>query len=273
MKHLNFIFLIVATFMLISFKKARQAPSYDDYPVYAGHDLGVNYAPLKTVFKVWAPKASEVKLRLYMKGEGGNAISVTAMTRGTNGVWVSEIKKDLKNDYYTFQVKQDGKWQLERPDIYARAVGVNGARGMIVDLAATDPVNWINDKKPVLKNPTDIVLYELHIRDISISPNSGIKHKGKFLGLAEMGTKSPDGEPTGLDHIKQLGVTHVHLLPSFDFNSVDETKPLANQYNWGYDPLNYNVPEGSYSTDPYDGNVRIKEFKKWCRPCIKTGCA
>ncbi|HWZ16832.1 MAG TPA: type I pullulanase [Mucilaginibacter sp.] len=271
MKYLNLIILIVAASMLTSFKKARQAPSYDDYPVYTGHDLGVNYSPLKTVFKVWAPKATEVKLRLYAAGDGGKAISAVDMAKGTNGVWLTEIKKDLKNTYYTFQVMQDGKWLLERPDIYARAVGVNGSRGMIVDLHSTNPVNWENDKKPALKNFTDIVLYELHIRDISISPNSGITHKGQFLGLAETGTKSPDGEPTGLDHIKQLGVTHVHLLPSFDFNSVDETKPAANKYNWGYDPLNYNVPEGSYSTNPYDGNVRIKEFKKMVQTLHKNG--
>jgi pullulanase len=271
MKYLNLILLIVATSMLTSFKKTRQAPSYDDYPVYTGHDLGVNYSPLKTVFKVWAPKATEVKLRLYTAGDGGKAISAVDMAKSTNGIWAAEIKKDIKNKYYTFQVMQDGKWLLERPDIYAKAVGVNGARGMVVDLASTNPVNWNNDKKPALKNFTDIVLYELHIRDISISPNSGITHKGQFLGLTETGTKSPDGEPTGLDHIKQLGVTHVHLLPSFDFNSVDETKPAANKYNWGYDPLNYNVPEGSYSTNPYDGNVRIKEFKKMVQTLHKNG--
>jgi len=147
-------------------------------------------------------------------------------------------------------------------------VGVNGMRGMVADMSSTNPAGWQNDRKPALKSATDIVLYELQIRDISVAPNSGIKHKGKFLGLAEAGTKSPDGEPTGLDHIKQLGVTHVHLLPSFDFNSVDETKP-DEKYNWGYDPVNYNVPEGSFSTNPYDGNVRIKEFKPWCRHCIK----
>jgi pullulanase len=271
MKYLNLMLLIVATSMLISFKKTRQAPQYDNYSIYTGHDLGVNYTPAKTIFKVWAPKATEVKLRLYAAGDGGNAVSAIDLAKGTNGVWATEITKDLKNRYYTFQVMQDGKWLLERPDIYARAVGVNGGRGMIVDLHSTNPVNWQNDKKPALKNFTDIVLYELHVRDISISPNSGIMHKGKFLGLAETGTKSPDGEPTGLDHIKQLGVTHVHLLPSFDFNSVDETKPNANKYNWGYDPLNYNVPEGSYSTNPYDGNVRIKEFKKMVQTLHKNG--
>jgi pullulanase len=193
------------------------------------------------------------------------------MDKGENGTWSASVNQDIKNKYYTFQVLQDGKWLREAPDIYAKAVGVNGARGMVVDLKSTNPDGWNSDKRPPLKNFTDIIIYETHVRDISIDPNSGIKNKGKFLGLTETGTKSPEGEATGLDHIKELGVTHVHLLPSFDFNSIDETKPSAGQYNWGYDPLNYNVPEGSYSTDPYDGNVRIKEFKQMVQAIHKNG--
>jgi pullulanase len=234
----------------------------NDYPVYNGSDLGVRYSSAKTSFKVWAPGASAVKLRLYTAGAGGTVLSVFDLQQGVLGTWAAAIAGDLKNEYYTFQVNQDGRWLAESPDIYARAVGVNGKRGMVVDLRATDPSNWDKDKKPALQHFTDIVLYELHIRDISIDENSGIAHKGKFLGLAETGTRSRQGEATGLDHIKELGVTHVHLLPVFDFNSVDETKPGAGQYNWGYDPLNYNVPEGSYSTDPYNGNTRINEFKQ-----------
>jgi pullulanase len=271
MKYLQFIATIACITMLTSFKPAQQTGPYGNYPAYSGNDLGVSYSPLKTMFKVWAPKASEIKLRLYSAGNGGKAISNQSMIKLDNGVWELVIKKNLKNKYYTFQVMQEGKWLLERPDIYAKAVGVNGNRGMVADMKATDPIGWLADKKPAQKNFTDIILYELHIRDISIDPNSGIKHKGKFLGLAESGTKSPDGEPTGLDHIKQLGITHVHLLPAFDFNSVDETKPEANKYNWGYDPLNYNVPEGSYSTNPYDGNVRIKEFKTMVQALHKKG--
>jgi pullulanase len=270
MKYPGFITIIISVILLTSFKPAQQI-SFDDYPVYTGNDLGVSYSPLKTIFKVWAPKASEVKLRLYAAGEGGQAINMLDLLKRSNGIWELTFNKNLKNKYYTFQVMQDDKWSLERPDIYAKAVGVNGNRGMVVDLASTNPAGWQNDKKPVLKNFTDIILYELHIRDISIDPNSGIKNKGKFLGLTESGTKSPEGESTGLDHIKELGVTHVHLLPSFDFNSVDETKPQANQYNWGYDPFNYNVPEGSYSTNPYDGNVRIKEFKQMVQALHKKG--
>jgi pullulanase len=267
----RYLLILLSIAMLTAFKPVQKTESFDKYPAYSGNDLGVSYSPLKTVFKVWAPMASEVKLRLYDAGNGGHAINTISMVKSIEGTWQAIINKDLKNKYYTFQVLQNGKWLLECPDIYAKAVGVNGARGMVADMASTNPTDWQNDKKPVLKNFTDIVLYELHIRDISISPNSGIKNKGKFLGLAETGTKSPDGEPTGLDHIKQLGVTHVHLLPAFDFNSVDETKPEANKYNWGYDPLNYNVPEGRYSTNPYDGNVRIKEFKTMVQALHKKG--
>lgn len=266
---------LLSTFLFITMLNtaglAQPFSAYNHYPVYTGRDLGVKYSPLKTVFKVWAPKASEVKLRLYEAGDGGSATSSVSMQKENKGVWSALVNHDIKNKYYTFQVMQDGKWLLEAPDIYARAVGVNGKRGMVVDLKSTNPSNWRNDKKPALKNFTDIIIYEMHMRDISIDQNSGITHKGKYLGLTETGTKSPDGEATGLDHIKELGVTHVHLLPCFDFNSVDETKPEAGQYNWGYDPLNYNVPEGSYSTNPYDGNVRITEFKKMVQTLHKNG--
>jgi pullulanase len=261
----------IAFMLLTSFKPTQGTDPFADYPVYTGRDLGVNYSPQKTVFKVWAPMASEVKLRLYTEGKGGNVIRTVDLDKAEHGVWQTTIRHDIKNQYYTFQVMQDGKWLLEAPDIYAKAVSVNGHRGMVVDLHDTNPAGWQNDKRPVLKNLTDIIIYELHIRDISEDKNSGIKHKGKFLGLAETGTKSPDGKSTGLDHIKELGVTHVHLMPSFDFNSVDETKPSKGQYNWGYDPLNYNVPEGSYSTNPYDGNVRIKEFKQMVQALHKNG--
>ncbi len=257
--------------MLKTAATAQQSNPYSDYPVYTRRDLGVKYSPAKTVFKVWAPKASEVKLRLYEAGNGGEATSTIDLKKGLKGTWSVTINKDIKNKYYTFQVQQDGKWLREAPDIYAKAVGVNGARGMVADMASTNPAGWRNDKKPIQKSFNDIIIYETHIRDISEDPNSGIKNKGKFLGLTETGTKSPQGEATGLDHIKELGVTHVHLLPSFDFNSVDETKPSAGQYNWGYDPLNYNVPEGSYSTNPYDGNVRIKEFKQMVQALHKNG--
>ncbi|MDB5135853.1 MAG: pulA [Mucilaginibacter sp.] len=262
--------LTILSVLLISFKPIKEIKSFDDYPVYSGTDLGVNYSPIKTIFKVWAPTASAVKLRLYAAGDGGKPTQIIKLSKATQGVWETTIKHDLKDQYYTFQVFNKGKWLQERPDIYARAVGVNGKRGMVIDLKSTNPKNWAKDKKPAQKNFTDIIIYELHVRDLSISPQSGIEHKGKFLGLTETGTKSPDGESTGLDHIKALGVTHIHLLPSFDFNSVDETKPDA-KYNWGYDPLNYNVPEGSYSTNPYNGNVRVHEFKQMVQALHANG--
>lgn len=241
------------------------------YPVYNGKDLGVTYSPAKTSFKVWAPGASAVKLRLYANGEGGTALKTIDLTQQDKGTWAVSIPGNIKNRYYTFQVMQAGKWLQESPDMYAKAVGVNGKRGMVVNLAQTNPMGWANDKKPALKNFTDIVLYETHVRDISIDPKSGVKHKGKFLGLAEVGTKSPDGLSTGLSHIKELGATHVHLLPSFDFASIDETKPSNGQYNWGYDPQNYNVPEGSYATNAYDGNIRIREFKQMVQAMHANG--
>lgn len=256
--------ILVLTFISVlsaSFKPASKAKQFDDYPVYTGNDLGVTYSPAQTAFKVWAPTAEAVKLRLYAAGDGGKATKTLKLSKAEHGVWETIIKHDLKNQYYTFQTRINGKWLKERPDIYAKAVGVNGKRGMVADLKSTNPIGWTKDKKPPQKNFTDIIIYELHVRDLSMDPNSGIKHKGKFLGLAETGTRSPGGIATGLDHIKSLGVTHVHLLPSFDYNSVDESKP-DEKYNWGYDPLNYNVPEGSYSTNPYNGNVRIREFKK-----------
>lgn len=214
--------------------------------------------------------AAAVKLRLYDAGNGGSPVKEAELEKRSRGLWELTIPEDLKNKYYTFQVQQNGKWSLEAPDIYAKAVGVNGHRGMIVNLDETDPSGWKKDKRPKFKKPTDAVIYELHIRDISADLNSGIKNRGKFLGLTETGTRSPDGRPTGLDHLKELGITHVHILPAFDYNSVDESKPDG-KYNWGYDPLNYNVPEGSYSTDPYDGKVRIKEFKEMVQALHKNG--
>lgn len=261
-----FVLLLLVSIALCSFSDAPTT----GYPVYNGHDLGVNYTPLQTKFKVWAPTATSVKLRLYKAGLGGDATRVIDMTKGVSGTWQIILHHNLKNQYYTFQAFVDGKWLAESPDIYAKAVGVNGKRGMIVSMAATNPVGWAADKKPVLKNFTDMLIYELHIRDLSMSSNSGIQHKGKFLGLTETGTKSPQGEVTGLDHIKKLGVTHIHILPSFDFSSVDETSTKP-QFNWGYDPQNYNTPEGSYSTNAYDGNVRIKEFKQMVKALHSNG--
>ena len=243
----------------------------NDYPVYHHPDLGVHYHIHKTIFKIWAPKASTVVLRLYEHGIGGEPIRTIHMSIAQNGVWHTDVTGDLKNKYYTFQIQQNHEWLPETPDIYAFAVGVNGHRGMVVDLHETNPSDWHNDKKPAQKNFTDIIIYESHVRDLSISNNSGIKNKGKFLGIAELNTKTADGMYTGLSHLKELGITHLHLLPSFDFNTIDETKLDQREYNWGYDPLNFNTPEGSFSTNPFDGAVRIKEFKQMVQALHANG--
>ncbi|MES2277780.1 MAG: type I pullulanase [Bacteroidota bacterium] len=261
---------ILLLFMAVLLLSFRPANDMTDLPTYTGRDLGITYSAAQTKFKIWAPTATEVKLRLYAKGDGGTATRTIDLAKGANGTWQALVKGDIKNQYYTFQTLQNGKWLAEFPDLYAKATGVNGKRGMVVNMAAINPEGWVADKKPALKNLTDAIIYELHVRDLSVAANSGIKHKGQFLGLTETGTKSPQGEATGLDHIKQLGVTHIHLLPSFDFNSVDETK-AAPQYNWGYDPVNYNVPEGSYATNAYDGRVRIREFKQMVQTLHRNG--
>lgn len=257
--------------MACSTPQPREYASLDLYPVYNENDLGVTYQVNATSFKLWSPTAEKVILRVYPTGNDSQYTDEIELEYGENGVWATQLSGDLKNQYYTFQIRHNGKWLEEKPDIYAKAVGVNGKRGMIVDLAETDPEGWEQDKRPNLKSINDIILYELHVRDLSMNENSGIQQKGKFLGLTETGTKSPEGEVTGIDHIKDLGVTHVHLLPSFDYRSIDESKLEENKFNWGYDPQNYNVPEGSYATDPFDGTVRIREFKQMVKALHDNG--
>lgn len=253
-------------------QSAPKAPaSFDEYPVYEGDDLGLTLSDNKAVFKLYSPAAEAARVHIYEAGLGGNPVLTKEMTYTDKGVWEAAFEESLRTRYYTFQIQYKGQWLSEATDPYAKAVGANGKRAAIIDLKDTHPAGWENDKRPELKSPTDIILYELHIRDLSIHPNSGIKHQGKFLGLTETGTKSPDGLATGLDHIKELGVTHVHLLPSFDYLSVDETKLEDNTYNWGYDPQNYNVPEGSYSTNPAGPGVRIREFKQLVKTLHDNG--
>ncbi len=236
--------------------------SFELYPVPSGSLTEMEYTPQTTRFSLWAPTADEVRLMLYEEGEGGHAYRTVSMEAGEEGVWHAAVDEDLMGRFYTFNVKIDDRWLGDTPGINARAVGVNGKRAAIIDLRATDPEGWSEDRRPPLQSPADAVIYEMHHRDFSVSPASGIAHKGKFLALTEEGTRSPQGLSTGIDHLRELGVTHVHLLPSYDYASVDETRLDENQYNWGYDPLNYNVPDGSYSTDPYDPAVRIREFKQ-----------
>ena len=253
------------------FSAKAQKSIYDSYPVYKGNDLGLTYTKTQSAFRIWAPTAEKAQLIFYKEGMNGAAESTTDMKKSGDGTWSAIVTGDLINKFYVFKVLINGQWLIEVPDPYAKAVGVNGKRAMVADLKKTDPTGWQSDKSPVFKNKTDAILYELHVRDASIHPSSGIKNKGKYLGLAETGTKNAEGLSTGLDHIKELGVTHVHLLPVFDFYSIDESKPDKPQYNWGYDPLNYNVPEGSYSTNPYDGVTRIKEFKQMVQALHQSG--
>jgi len=245
---------------------------FEEYPFYSEEDLGLRYTPSKSVFKLWAPTANAARIKFYEQDKGGEPIGVKEMKKGLKGVWEGTIKKtDTKGWYYTYQVRIGETWMGETPDPYAKAVGTNGLRAQVVNMGETNPQGWENDHRPELKNYNDIVLYELHVRDLSIHSNSGIQNKGKYLGLAEIGTKNPEGLATGLDHIKDLGVTHVHLLPVYDYMSVDESKLEENKFNWGYDPQNYNVPEGSYSTNPADGAVRIREFKTMVKALHDAG--
>lgn len=231
------------------------------------------YSKVKTLFKLNAPttvnldgmtgattqidKKKQVEIHIYEDGQGGKAIKTIKMKASGENRWEATVKGDLKGKFYTFDI---GKG--ETPGVFAKAVGVNGMRGAIVDMAETNPQGWENDQRPVIQSPADLVIYEMHWRDFSIDVSSGLKNKGKFLALTE---------PKAIEHLKSLGVNAVHILPSFDYASVDETKLDTPQYNWGYDPKNYNVPEGSYSTDPYNPVTRIKEFKQMVQALHKAG--
>lgn len=246
---------------------------FEDKYTYTGNDLGATWTSEKTVFRVWAPTAQAVTVNLYESGTEGadDLIESIPMSVDVNGTWVAEKPGDLNGVYYTYTAVVNGA-ENETVDPYARSVGVNGKRAMVLDLDSTDPDGWDTDENPNANLAyTDAIIYELHIRDLSVDESSGISHKGKFLGLAETGTKTPDGIPTGLDHIKDLGITHVHLLPCYDYGSVDETKLDSPQFNWGYDPVNYNVPEGSYATDPYNGEVRVREMKQMVKALHDQG--
>ncbi len=239
------------------------------YPSYLGDDLGISWTPEKTVVKIWAPTAKMIEFRLYKDGKTGESFHKTQLQAGGDGTWSTILMGDYEGRFYTFRIN-DGEWLDEVPDIYARCVGVNGLRGMICNPKKMNPEGWDEDKGPHLANSTDAVIYETHVRDFSIAENSGIENKGRFLGFTEENTKTKDGISSGLEHLKELGITHVHLLPVNDFATVDEEKPLE-KYNWGYDPLHYNVPEGSYATNPYDGTVRIREFKKLVQVLHRAG--
>ena len=249
----------------------KEYTSFELYPVRTGSLTEMEYTPLATKFFLWSPTAEEVRLMLYDAGEGGHAYETVKMELGENGTWTTSVDKDLLGKYYAFNVKINDKWQGDTPGINAHAVGVNGKRAAIIDWKTTNPEGWENDRRPSLKSPADMIIYEMHHRDFSVDSTSGIKNKGKYLALTEHGTVNSGNQSTGIDHLVELGVTHVHLLPSSDYASIDETKLDENHYNWGYDPVNYNVPDGSYSTDPYQPTVRVKEFKQMVQALHRAG--
>ncbi|MEE0264203.1 MAG: type I pullulanase [Acutalibacteraceae bacterium] len=245
-----------------------QAAQYDEQAYY-GDDLGATYTPAKTTFKVWSPSASKVVVNLYATGSdtevGAKKLGTHNMTKGANAVWSITLNGDLKNVYYTYSVTNAGRTE-ETADPYAKAAGVNGDRAMVVDLNSTNPAGWDNDNNfQRVPNQTDANIWELHVKDFSYDKASGVSeaNRGKYLAFTETGT-TLNGEgkvATGVDYVADLGVNYVHLNPIYDFGSVNEAGSDT-QFNWGYDPKNYNVPEGSYSSNPYDGNVRITETKQ-----------
>ena len=268
-KHVIWASIMSTTISCQSVKK--EYTSFEEYPIPEGKLVEMEYSPIETKFTLWAPTAEEVRVLLYDSGNEGSAYQTLSLEMGEDGIWNTSIKEDLIGKFYTFNVKVNGKWLGDTPGIMAKAVGVNGKRAAVIDLRSTDPEGWANDVRPLLKDYADIIVYEMHHRDFSLDSVSGIRNKGKFLALTELGTTTSQGEKTGIDHLKELGVTHVHILPSYDYASVDESKPDKAQYNWGYDPQNYNVPDGSYSTDPYKPDVRIKEFKQMVQALHKAG--
>lgn len=245
--------------------------TFGDYPVYEGTDLGLSYSREKSTFKVWAPAAEAMQIKIYEKGIGGDPLQTSAMELGDQGVWKITIAEDLLGKHYAFQTQYNGQWNAEVTDPYVKAVGVNGLRGQVINWNMTLPKGWNDDRSPALSNFNEIVIYEMHVRDMTSHPSSGSGYTGEYFGLIEEGTRSPQGEMTGLDHLKELGITHVHLLPVFDHRSIDETRLREPQYNWGYDPLNFNVPEGSYTSYPENCTVRIAEFKQMVHTFHKNG--
>lgn len=234
--------------------------------VYIGDDLGCTYAPHATAFRVWSPTASDMQLLLYSTEDGPLTIQV-AMIKSDQGTWYAQVQQDIANWYYLYQVTILGATQTA-VDPYARAIAVNATRGMVVNLDTTNPDGWQHDTYRELANAVDAVIYEVHVRDFSIAENSGMTNKGRYLGFTERDTKGPGDVSTGVESLKELGITHVQVLPVAEFASVDETVPT--QYNWGYDPRNYNVPEGAYASTPH-GIARIREYKQMIQSLHKTG--
>ncbi len=244
---------------------------YSTFETYDGNDLELVVDSKGTHFTLWSPEAQEAHVLLYPTDRNSAATDTLAMKRSERGTWRVSVPEQLYGKFYTFQIKYKGKWLDETPGVWAKAVGTNGHRAAIINFADTNPEGWANDRGPVLKSINDAVIYEMHHRDFSMHPSSGIVNKGKFLALTEEGTRSLLGDKTGIDHLKELGITHIHILPSYDYNSVDESQLPSNQYNWGYDPYNYNAPEGSYSTNPAEPETRVREMKEMVKALHDNG--
>lgn len=251
-----------------------------DKSAYSGNDLGVSYSKKATTFKVWSPNAASVRVNIFEHGSDNEGDAGSIMSRAmsldkTTGVWSVTINGDLLNKYYTYSVTH-GKTTKETADVYAKACGVNGQRSMVVDLSTTNPDGWENDKHVLVKNQTDASVWEISVADFSSSESSGVSeaNRGKYLAFTEEGTTVngvQGASSTCVDYLKKLGVKYVQIMPFYDFGSVDESKNIMDQYNWGYDPVNYNCPEGSYSTNPKKGEVRIKECKQMIQALHNAG--
>lgn len=251
-----------------------------DKSAYSGNDLGASYSKKATTFKVWSPNAASVRVNIFEHGSDNEGDAGSIMSRAmsldkTTGVWSVTINGDLLNKYYTYSVTH-GKTTKETADVYAKACGVNGQRSMVVDLSTTNPEGWENDKHVLVKNQTDSSVWEISVADFSSSESSGVSeaNRGKYLAFTEEGTTVngvQGASSTCVDYLKKLGVKYVQIMPFYDFGSVDESKNIMDQYNWGYDPVNYNCPEGSYSTNPKKGEVRIKECKQMIQALHNAG--
>lgn len=251
-----------------------------DKSAYSGNDLGASYSKKATTFKVWSPNAASVRVNIFEHGSDNEGDAGSIMSRAmsldkTTGVWSVTINGDLLNKYYTYSVTH-GKTTKETADVYAKACGVNGQRSMVVDLGTTNPDGWENDKHVLVQNQTDASVWEISVADFSSSESSGVSeaNRGKYLAFTEEGTTVNGVQgalSTCVDYLKKLGVKYVQIMPFYDFGSVDESKNIMDQYNWGYDPVNYNCPEGSYSTNPKKGEVRIKECKQMIQALHNAG--
>ncbi len=271
MKQRPFIVTMLALGAAFSASAKHQETVYEHYPAYDGNDLELTVDEKGTHWRLWSPAADGARVMLYPSDRNTAAVDTIEMTKSIDGTWIASVPEKLYGSFYTFSILDRGKWLAETPGVWAKAVGTNGERAAIIDFATTNPSGWDKDRGPKIDHINDAVIYEMHHRDFSQHPSSGIVNKGKFLALTEPSTNNGMGESTGISHLKELGVTHVHILPSYDYNSVDESNLASNGYNWGYDPFNYNAPEGSYSTNPSDPSVRVKEMKEMVKNLHDNG--